>query len=394
MDSIGEKEKVALGGAEPPPNAVAPTPPKIPGDAAANQNLPDAIDDAEMLMCFASERGLGLSDNLVKSVVAARRQLEANCDLSAEEETKFWGTLNALTKAVSPVSTLSLRATMDSEDTNTKKFFGFAIRRGSVARRAVNAYTNVAIISLIVLLLVQVYWIFGSQISSDIQKTNKEIADAEVKVRASQRAPVALTVDPRARPASDSTSARVEEVDAKALAVLIENLRMRKDAAYNLLKLWIWPVEGWVVVPAGPDSGKQIANENIARLQLAQVMLEVIQRYLLPLLYGLLGTCVYILRTLSDEIRRRVYTEGSNIGFNIRLYLGTLGGMVIAWFVIPEATEGLFKSLSPFALAFLAGYSVELVFAAMDRLLSAFTSKTDDPQRPDANRAGAGATTQ
>jgi hypothetical protein len=90
----------------------------------------------------------------------------------------------------------------------------------------------------------------------------------------------------------------------------------------------------------------------------------------------LLGSCVYILRTLSAEIRSRTYSEESNIGFQIRLYLGMLGGMVIAWFVAPDASEGLFKSLSPFALAFLAGYSVELLFSAMDKLLSAFTSKT------------------
>jgi hypothetical protein len=53
--------------------------------------------------------------------------------------------------------------------------------------------------------------------------------------------------------------------------------------------------------------------------------------------------------------------------------LGMLGGMVVAWFVAPTAADGLFKSLSPFALAFLAGYSIELVFAAMDRFIAAFT---------------------
>ena len=42
----------------------------------------------------------------------------------------------------------------------------------------------------------------------------------------------------------------------------------------------------------------------------------------------------------------------------------------------PDIADGLFKSLSPFALAFLAGYSIELVFSAMDRFLTAFTSKT------------------
>ncbi|WP_395011407.1 hypothetical protein [Undibacterium sp.] len=84
---------------------------------------------------------------------------------------------------------------------------------------------------------------------------------------------------------------------------------------------------------------------------------------------------MYVLRTLSFEISTCIYTEASNIGFRIRLSLGTLGGMVFAWFVIPEKNDNVLQSLSPFALAFLAGYSVEILFAAMDRFLVAFTNK-------------------
>ena len=104
-------------------------------------------------------------------------------------------------------------------------------------------------------------------------------------------------------------------------------------------------------------------------------MLDVLQRYILPLIYGLLGSCVWILRTLTTAIRERTFTEASNIEFRIRLSLGMLGGMVFAWFITPDIADGLFKSLSPFALAFLAGYSVDLLFAVMDRFLAAFTSK-------------------
>jgi hypothetical protein len=35
----------------------------------------------------------------------------------------------------------------------------------------------------------------------------------------------------------------------------------------------------------------------------------------------------------------------------------------------------MFKAISPFALAFLAGYSVEVLFAAMDRFIAAFSSE-------------------
>ena len=114
---------------------------------------------------------------------------------------------------------------------------------------------------------------------------------------------------------------------------------------------------------------------NIARESSTKVVLSVLHRYILPLLYGLLGASVYILRTLSSQIRARTYSEASNIDFRIRLYLGTLGGMVSAWFINPEVAGGLVKSLSPYAIAFLAGYSVELLFAVMDKVIGAFSKQ-------------------
>jgi hypothetical protein len=52
--------------------------------------------------------------------------------------------------------------------------------------------------------------------------------------------------------------------------------------------------------------------------------------------------------------------------------VGVLGGLAIGWFFKPSG-EGV-GSLSPLALAFVAGYSVDLLFTAMDRIVGAFTT--------------------
>jgi nucleoid-associated protein YgaU len=101
----------------------------------------------------------------------------------------------------------------------------------------------------------------------------------------------------------------------------------------------------------------------------ANFILNSLQTYFLPLLYGLLGACTYVLRQLSVEVHQLTYSRVSEIRYGLRLALGALGGMAISWFVKPDDATGL-ASLSPMALAFLTGYNVELLFAIMDKIIN------------------------
>jgi len=104
----------------------------------------------------------------------------------------------------------------------------------------------------------------------------------------------------------------------------------------------------------------------------AKSVLAILNQYLLPLLYGLLGSLAYILRTLTREIREVTYTRSSNVGYRLRWPLGMLAGVTIGWFFDPDTLQGV-ASITPLGLAFLAGYSVELLFAGLDRIVGAFT---------------------
>jgi hypothetical protein len=95
---------------------------------------------------------------------------------------------------------------------------------------------------------------------------------------------------------------------------------------------------------------------------------------ILPLLYGLLGATVYLMRSY--------YGEGENAGNNIpvdagfgrallRIGLGGVAGLAIGWFSTPNAANNTAFSTTPFALAFLAGFSIELLFSILDRVLAA-----------------------
>lgn len=348
----------------------------------ANEKLPDAIRDAQILLAYAAESGIDLNTDVIKTIVDTGSKIQSG-PLNESQESAFWVALNTLSKALCPVSVASLRATMDT-NVPDKRFLqmSFRDRSGrSLARIAVLRYTRITFFTLLTLLIFQIYWLFGSSVTADISKINTQIVELEQKTTLQT---TTETQSPGAKAKSDDApTALVTSARAKAQ---IETLRQQKQSAYSLLRIWGNPWAWLFLQPHAPAGDAvtqrlQRAQEDVALVQTTRIVLEIHQRYILPLLYGLLGTCVFVLRTLTSDIRARIYSETSNIGFRIRLYLGTLSGMVIAWFVTPETTGELFKSLSPFALAFLAGYGVELLFAAMDRILEAFNSKPGKPVR-------------
>lgn len=104
----------------------------------------------------------------------------------------------------------------------------------------------------------------------------------------------------------------------------------------------------------------------------ARILRQARQDYVLPLLFGLLGTIAYLLRSLAEDIRDSRLTVTGLVSAGVRIPLGMLAGLAIGW-VQGEQHDGVLNQLGPWALAFVAGYSVELVFAAMDRIIDAFT---------------------
>ncbi len=84
-----------------------------------------------------------------------------------------------------------------------------------------------------------------------------------------------------------------------------------------------------------------------------------LERYILPLLYGLLGAVFFVLRTLSKEVQTLTYLPMTEINYRLRIPTGALAGLTMSWF-FTGGTLG--SSLSGFAVSFLVGYNVELLF--------------------------------
>jgi hypothetical protein len=106
--------------------------------------------------------------------------------------------------------------------------------------------------------------------------------------------------------------------------------------------------------------------------------LSVLEQFFLPGIYGLLGACVFLLRRTFLEIEG--HTLSSELTHRVRIWLGGLAGLAIG-LVLPSGPQAQ-MGLAPAALPFIAGYSVDVLIMALDRLIAAFSDP--DPKVPSA----------
>jgi hypothetical protein len=101
---------------------------------------------------------------------------------------------------------------------------------------------------------------------------------------------------------------------------------------------------------------------------------------LLPVLYALLGAVAYLLRLYEDQIKTRTLIPADR--HTARFLIAGIGGLVVGLF--NNVSEGI--TISPFALAFLVGYAVDVFFAFLEGLLQMFRRNPANPGSQSANR--------
>lgn len=125
---------------------------------------------------------------------------------------------------------------------------------------------------------------------------------------------------------------------------------------------------------AASSEPQRRSGAEVVDVEAARTVVSRLNDVYLPLLLGFLGAHAYILRRMSKDISERAFAKGSAFNHIVRIGLGALAGLASTWLLAPEVVGGAsFKALPVWALAFVAGYGIELVFAFMDRIISAFT---------------------
>lgn len=100
-------------------------------------------------------------------------------------------------------------------------------------------------------------------------------------------------------------------------------------------------------------------------------LVYLVSLYISPFTYGALGAGVHILRVTEKHLRLRTFDVRRITQHRNRLVLGTLSGGVIVLFVTTGSAADTTTKLTGAAAGFMAGYSVDFLFAILDRILAA-----------------------
>jgi len=92
---------------------------------------------------------------------------------------------------------------------------------------------------------------------------------------------------------------------------------------------------------------------------------------ILPVLYALLGTCAYLLRSYAQGMSARTYVPSHSDSAHF-LIAGIAGGVVG---LFSNFTLAPGASIPPLAIAFVVGYSVDVFFSFLEGLIQAFSKR-------------------
>ncbi len=98
------------------------------------------------------------------------------------------------------------------------------------------------------------------------------------------------------------------------------------------------------------------------------VMYGAVNACILPILYAWLGACAFLLRRLCRASEEGVFT--GQVSATGRMVMAGIGGMVIGFFNNLVVDGGV--SISPFALAFLVGYAVDMFYGVLETAIAGF----------------------
>ena len=356
------------------------------------------------MLSYAAHRGISLEKEVVEKLVTA---ITAQPDtLTSQQELDFWLAQTALSKAIVPVDAESLKC---AATTHGKR---------SVADAAARRYRWYTIVTLVLLLVFQIYWLIGATVVGDIEAIETRMAKLALEYEKTYFDHEAAVAAIKAANVKNAPQEEVEKLNSEladlrrkyevAWAPLnIEQIKVQADfdvlTAWNSpnpLQLWVRTFKPQLGLPSsGGESNETVQQkieaapgnrdnqqrqfylwvftpETVKQMQTAKIALATLLTYILPILYGALGASAFIVRVLAERIRAITYTAESNVGYELRFYLGAVAGLSIVWFTSGDRgadTSGMLQSLSPLALAFLAGFSVELLFSLLERVVAAFS---------------------
>jgi hypothetical protein len=329
--------------------------------------LREAVSDADALLYHAASNGKDVPLAVRGPIIKLRVALARGDSIDPDDENAFLDAYARLAAQAAPATAATLRAT--SRAVGRASWWARLLRLGPVsdAQRFAWGFGFLAI--CLVGAVGMAEW--TRTYITTVAATKKQFDINSRELLTTSAAIEALDEQIRSLPG------RLGAQDAQGVAVAVDILnRQRNELNYRSERLASDNRELWKSLEAGYRS----LNRGIffaGREELPDMIIPVgntVSGYLLPVLYGALGTCAFILRSLYAQMLDRSFDPRRSGEFVVRLFLGMLSGVTVQWVFVKDG-HGMPDGTTPLVLAFLAGYSVELLFSGMDRLLTAVTGR-------------------
>jgi hypothetical protein len=346
-----------------------------PAFASTPQYFSEALEDAERLLKYASEFGIAVDDETRDRILHARAVGVANW--TEEISASVLASLSKLAARLKPISAESLKTCCDDG-----------------TRPTVRRYWIVAICLAAVIVPFSLASFIAGAISNTIKVDIATGNDLAVKLRA-QLGPPGQSPASAPKAASETDNALViGELQQYAIVIRAIDSRARQLNALVLsaerdpfagLRKDQKSLHDKFQLPAGLPDFATAADKRTDVYQdvryFAQSVLDDVSFFygaitacLLPVLYALLGTCAYLLRSFEQQIATRTFLP--SFADSARFLIAGIGGGVVGLF--NDFVIGQGASIPPLAIAFLVGYAVDVFFAFLETMLQTF-SKTGAP---------------
>lgn len=356
--------------------------------------LAQSIRDAYVLLDFTCRKGTAPPASLSQVVIDSLHSVESGTAISAEKEAAFWAAFAQLTRQVNPVTVESIRFTRPEPTTDHatqgRASFFSVVQSAGQAGNALRNYLVAAIATLLVLLALQVEWAIGTFIYNDAFTVHHHLTQGKIDLLAAEQA----FDDVKGTPAAQQAALKLQEIQANAL-------QDQSWSDVSVVRLQWWNRGTAAYIPpfdliishqdVGRDGGMSLDASGKQRLEFTrtELTLQVISNYYLVTLFALLGGLTQALRSLSQQIQGVSLTDNDLYRTRTRVILGIISGVCMAWLYIiatnsveptadnrtPLSAINLLGAFTPWAIAFVSGYSVEIFFTLLERVIAIATRK-------------------
>jgi len=351
---------------------------EVPGPHAA------PVDDLELLLKYTVMRAdVKIDDASIEEATTACAEYRRTS--SVPNEVRIWKCLNKLSNMTKPVTDESVKAITALLDDQRQRpgFFRNYALDPPIRRQIVTSLIWMFAVLLLVV-TVQIYSLLLTVTLEQIGTTQTEFNAAKAQYETLHTA-----VDVAGDKASDQATqqlATLDEAKISAESALTGNFKLLDTLTFGIPRKL---TSGATALTPGTGT---LIQQNVILSEAAKGFVKAVALYLLPLLYGISGANVYILRQLISKLDDWTLTPISNTKYRLRRSLGALLGATIG--LLYDQGSGALSSagFSIAAVAFLGGYSAEFIFSLLDSLItrakSVFSGELEKPAQGSSNGNG------